>query len=92
MIEAMACGVPVVAFNHGSVPEVLEDGLTGFIVEDMEGAVRAVERGVPTLSRAAVRERFERRFSARRMAEDHVALYARLARGARAPVQAIAAE
>jgi glycosyltransferase involved in cell wall biosynthesis len=92
MIEAMACGTPVVAFDHGSVPEVLEDGLTGFIVEDMEGAVRAVDR-LPSLSRAAVRKRFEERFTARRMAEDHVALYARLAaRGGRPRVQAVAAE
>ena len=74
MIEAMACGVPVIAFNHGSVPEVIEDGLTGFIVEDMDAAVRAVGR-LPTLSRVAVRTRFEERFTARRMAEDHVALY-----------------
>ncbi len=95
MIEAMACGVPVVAFNHGSVPEVIEDGLTGFIVEDTEGAVRAVERRLPSLSRAAVRQRFEQRFTARHMAEDHVALYARLAaaaRGGRPRVQAVAAE
>jgi glycosyltransferase involved in cell wall biosynthesis len=91
MIEAMACGTPVVAFDHGSVPEVLEDGLTGFIVEDMEGAVRAVDR-LPSLSRAAVRKRFEERFTARRMAEDHVALYARLARGGLPRVRAVAAE
>jgi glycosyltransferase involved in cell wall biosynthesis len=91
MIEAMACGTPVVAFNHGSVPEVIEDGLTGFIVDDMEEAVRAVGR-VPSLPRAAVRKRFEERFTARRMAEDHVALYARLARGGRPRVQAVAAE
>ena len=91
MIEAMACGAPVVAFNHGSVPEVIEDGLTGFIVDDIEGAVRAVDR-LPSISRAAVRERFEERFTARRMAEDHVALYARLARGRVPPVRAVAAE
>ena len=92
MIEAMACGTPVVAFNHGSVPEVLEDGLTGFIVDDVDGAVRAVERRLPSLSRAAVRARFEQRFTARRMAQDHVALYARLARASKARVQAVAAE
>jgi len=91
MIESMACGVPVVAFNHGSVPEVIEDGRTGFIVDDIEGAVRAVER-LPALSRPAVRQRFEERFTARRMAEDHVALYARLARGRASPVRAVAAE
>jgi glycosyltransferase involved in cell wall biosynthesis len=91
MIEAMACGVPVVAFNHGSVPEVIEDGLTGFVVDDVEGAVRAVDR-LPSLSRAAVRSGFEGRFTARRMAEDHAALYARLARGRVPPVRAVAAE
>jgi hypothetical protein len=71
---------------------VLEDGLTGFIVDDVEGAVRAVQRRLPSLSRAAVRRRFEERFTARRMAEDHVALYARLARASKAQVQAVAAE
>jgi glycosyltransferase involved in cell wall biosynthesis len=91
MIEAMACGVPVVAYNHGSVPEVIEDGRTGFIVDGVEGAVRAVER-LPALSRPAVRKRFEERFTARRMAEDHVALYARLARSRVPPVRAVAAE
>ena len=91
MIEAMACGVPVVAYNHGSVPEVIEDGRTGFIVDGVEGAVRAVER-LPALSRPAVRKRFEGRFTARRMAEDHVALYARLARSRVPPVRAVAAE
>ncbi|HYI82986.1 MAG TPA: glycosyltransferase family 4 protein [Acetobacteraceae bacterium] len=84
MIEAMACGVPVIAFNHGSVPEVLEHGLTGFTVEDMDAAVRAVGR-LPTLSRVAVRTRFEERFTARRMAENHVALYQRLLRGKAPP-------
>ena len=80
MIEAMACGTPVVAFDQGSVPEVLEDGLTGFVVDDVEGAVRAVAR-VPELSRAAVRRRFEQRFTARRMARDYLGVYARLAAG-----------
>jgi glycosyltransferase involved in cell wall biosynthesis len=88
MIEAMACGVPVIAFNHGSVPEVIEDGRTGFIVEDVDAAVAAVGR-LGTLPRAAVRRRFEERFTARRMAEDHVALYGQLTRSR--PLQ-IAAE
>jgi len=91
MIEAMACGVPVIAFNHGSVPEVLEDGLTGFIVDGMADAVRAVGQ-LPLLSRSAVRARFEQRFTAGRMALDHVALYERLIRGKATPMQAIAAE
>jgi glycosyltransferase involved in cell wall biosynthesis len=92
MIEAMACGVPVIAFNHGSVPEVIEDGVSGFIVDSTEGAIQAVNR-LPTLSRATVRERFEQRFTARRMAEDHVALYRRLARLSEpSRMEAIAAE
>jgi glycosyltransferase involved in cell wall biosynthesis len=74
MIESMACGVPVIAFNRGSVPEVVENGLTGFIVEDELGAIGAVAR-LHSLSRAAVRSRFEQRFTARRMATDYLATY-----------------
>ena len=78
MIEAMACGTPVVAFNRGSVPEIIEHGVTGFIVEDEEQAIAAVGR-LGRLSRSAIRQRFERRFTARRMAEEYVSLYHRLA-------------
>jgi glycosyltransferase involved in cell wall biosynthesis len=74
MIEAMACGAPVIAFNRGSVAEVIEDGLTGFVVEDEASAVRAIGQ-LPRLSRGAIRKRFEDRFTARRMAEDYLALY-----------------
>ena len=77
MIEAMACGTPVVAFNRGAVPEVVEDGRTGFIVDDEAGAVAAVAR-LGELSRAGVRAAFEARFTARRMAEDYLAIYGRL--------------
>jgi glycosyltransferase involved in cell wall biosynthesis len=77
MAEAMACGTPVIAYCRGSVPEIIEDGVTGFVVEDLEGAVRAAER-LPTLSRQRCRERFEERFSASRMARDYLALYQRL--------------
>jgi glycosyltransferase involved in cell wall biosynthesis len=77
MIEAMACGCPVIAFRRGSVPEVIEDGLTGFIVDDVAGAIAAVAR-VGELDRAAIRRRFEERWTARRMAEDYLALYRRL--------------
>jgi glycosyltransferase involved in cell wall biosynthesis len=77
MIEAMACGCPVVAFRRGSVPEVVEDGLTGFIVDDIDQAVAACAR-LDRLDRAAVRRRFERRWTSRRMAEDYLALYHRL--------------
>jgi len=78
MIEAMACGTPVIAFNAGSVPEVIEDGVTGFVVRNMAEACAAVKR-LPELSRAVIRARFEQRFTAERMAEDYVALYRRLA-------------
>jgi glycosyltransferase involved in cell wall biosynthesis len=74
MIEAMACGTPVVAFEHGSVPEVLEDGVSGFIVRDMPQAIEAARRAT-RLDRSRVRETFERDFSARRMALDYLELY-----------------
>jgi glycosyltransferase involved in cell wall biosynthesis len=74
MIEAMACGTPVVAFNRGAAPEIVEPGVTGFIVEDVISAVAAVmqARG---LARDKIRARFEERFSARRMAKDYLAAY-----------------
>lgn len=74
MIESMACGTPVIAFRCGSVPEVVEDGVTGFIVDSMDAAVDAV-RHIGGIDRAGVRRRFVRRFSATRMAQDYVALY-----------------
>ncbi|WP_024511516.1 glycosyltransferase family 4 protein [Bradyrhizobium sp. ARR65] len=74
MIEAMACGTPVIAYNRGSVPEIVEDGLTGFIVEDETSAVAVVSK-VPQLSRAVIRQQFEARFTARRMALDYLAAY-----------------
>ena len=74
MIEAMACGAPVIAFNRGSVPEVIDDGVTGFVVEDETSAVGAL-RQVSRLSRATIRKRFEERFTARRMARDYLAVY-----------------
>jgi glycosyltransferase involved in cell wall biosynthesis len=77
MIESLACGTPVIAYPCGSVPEVMEDGVTGFVVHNAGEAVRAVER-VSSLSRARCREVFERRFSARRMARDYLAIYRRL--------------
>lgn len=79
VVEAMACGTPVIAFNRGSVPEVVEDGVTGFIVEDETSAVAAVSR-LGTLSRAKVRAEFEARFTAKRMAEDYLGIYRQLAR------------
>jgi glycosyltransferase involved in cell wall biosynthesis len=77
MIEAMACGTPVIAFRHGSVPEVIDDGVTGFIVDGVEEAVRAVAR-IPTLRRQDCRQTFETRFSASRTATDYVDIYRRL--------------
>ncbi|HEY0330748.1 MAG TPA: glycosyltransferase family 4 protein [Rhodopseudomonas sp.] len=74
MIEAMACGTPVIAYNRGSVPEIIDDGVSGFIVEDEAGAVAAVGR-LPFLDRRAVRRQFEARFTARRMALDYLAAY-----------------
>jgi glycosyltransferase involved in cell wall biosynthesis len=81
MIEAMACGTPVIAFNRGSVPEVVDDGLTGFIVEDEISAIGVVNR-LSELSREKIRKRFEERFTARRMAQDYVAVYRSLIDGA----------
>ena len=80
MIEALACGTPVVAFRGGSVEEIVEPGRTGFIVDTLDEAIEAT-RSVATLERRACRQAFERRFSARRMAEDHLALYTRLLDG-----------
>jgi glycosyltransferase involved in cell wall biosynthesis len=77
MIEAMACGTPVIAFSRGSVPEIVEDGRTGFIVANEEEAVQAVSR-LPQISSAFVRSRFDHRFTARRMADDYVAVYRNL--------------
>jgi len=74
MIEAMACGTPVIAYNRGSVTEIIEENLTGFIVEDEISAVAAVGR-LSHLNRAAIRAEFEKRFTARRMALDYVAAY-----------------
>jgi glycosyltransferase involved in cell wall biosynthesis len=74
MIEAMACGTPTIAFRAGSVPELIDDGVTGFIVKNEEEAVAALKR-VPGLSRARCRAVFERRFTACRMAKDYLSIY-----------------
>jgi len=78
MIEAMACGTPVIGWRNGSVPEVVTDGVTGYVVDSIEEAVRAVERS-GDLSRRACRQTFEDRFDAARMARDYVEVYRRLA-------------
>jgi glycosyltransferase involved in cell wall biosynthesis len=74
MIEAMACGTPVIAYNRGSVAEIVDHGLTGFVVDNEASAVAAVGR-VSSLSRTAVRQQFETRFTSRRMALDYLAAY-----------------
>lgn len=78
MIEAMACGTPSIAFNCGSVPEVMHEGLTGFIVDDMDEAVAAVEK-ISSIERTACRNVFEKRFTATRMAEEYGDLYQAMA-------------
>ncbi len=77
MIEALACGTPVVAWRCGSVPEIIEDGKTGFIVESIEQAVIALDK-VKNLDRKSCRESFEKRFTAKRMAEEYVRVYQKL--------------
>jgi glycosyltransferase involved in cell wall biosynthesis len=80
MIEAMACGTPVVAWRCGAVPEVVDDGVTGFIVTSEDQAVSAVERA-SSLDRSAIRRAFERRFTSKVMARNYLALYWSLAHG-----------
>jgi glycosyltransferase involved in cell wall biosynthesis len=78
MIEAMACGTPVIAYRCGSVPEVIDEGVTGFIVSDEDAAVAATRR-LHQIDRARVRATFDRRWTARRMAEDYLEVYEELA-------------
>ncbi|HEV7719043.1 MAG TPA: glycosyltransferase family 4 protein [Arsenicitalea sp.] len=80
MIEAMACGTPVIAFRRGAVAEVMEDGVTGYVVDTVEQAVEAVGK-LDRLDRAAIRKTFERRFTAERMAADYVKVYRELIDG-----------
>jgi glycosyltransferase involved in cell wall biosynthesis len=80
MIEALACGTPVIAFRRGSVEEVIEDGVTGFVVDSVDEAVKAVG-SLETIDRTACRGAFEERFSARRMCRDYVRAYQRVIRG-----------
>jgi len=76
MIEAMACGTPVLAFRHGAAPEVIDDGVTGFVVEDIQSAIAAIPR-LLSLDRRRIRETFESRFTVERMAKTYSLLYAR---------------
>jgi glycosyltransferase involved in cell wall biosynthesis len=80
MIEAMACGTPVIAYRSGSVPEVVDHGITGFVVSGEEEAIQAIGR-LGELDRRRIRAQFEKRFTARRMAEEYLNHYAALAPG-----------
>ncbi|HEX4153194.1 MAG TPA: glycosyltransferase family 4 protein [Steroidobacteraceae bacterium] len=84
MIEAMACGTPVIAVENGSVPEVLEHELTAFIVHSEEAAADAVSR-IGSLDRDRIRAEFERRFTAQHMAQNYLKLYSRMGRAGRVP-------
>lgn len=77
LLEAMACGTPTIAYRCGSVPEVIEDGVTGFIVDDIDAAVDAVARA-KRADRGLCRRRFEQRFSAERMAQNYLEVYGRI--------------
>jgi glycosyltransferase involved in cell wall biosynthesis len=85
MIEALACGTPVIAYPFGSVPEVVQDGVNGYIVPDLAGAVRAVEN-IGQLDRKKVRKSFEQRFTASRMTQDYLKIYNRLLSRKKAPL------
>lgn len=80
MIEAFSCGTPVIAYPHGSVPEIMEDGVTGFVVTSQDEAVRAA-RDIHTINRKGCRDAFERRFTATRMAENYLRVYQQLLSG-----------
>ena len=78
LIEALACGTPVLAYRRGSIPEIIEDGVTGFICENIDEMASAIDR-LPQIQRQRCRDSFEARFTVQRMAEDYVALYERMA-------------
>jgi glycosyltransferase involved in cell wall biosynthesis len=77
MIEALACGTPIIAYQHGSVLEVMSDSRAGFVVDTIDEAVRATAR-IASLDRRRCREMFDERFTAERMANDYVTVYQRL--------------
>ena len=90
MIESMACGTPVIAYNQGSVPEIIDHGLTGFVVDEEDSAHIAVGQ-IGTLDRGAIRKQFEARFTARRMALDYVDVYEQMIDAAKPPMRLIRA-
>jgi len=77
VVESMACGTPVIAFARGSMPEIIHDGSTGFLVEDVDAAVQAVGR-IETISRRRCRDEVEERFTCRRMADEYLAVYQKI--------------
>jgi len=85
MIEAMACGTPVIAYPYGSVPEIMKEGVSGFIVPDAQSAAEAI-KNLDKIDRKKCREYFEKRFTSARMAEDYLAIYERLIKGQAAPI------
>jgi glycosyltransferase involved in cell wall biosynthesis len=89
MIEAMACGTPVIAFRSGSVPEVVDDGVTGFVVDGEPEAVHAIGR-LGELDRRGVRAQFQQRFTAARMARQYIGHYETLASAPNLPGRGLA--
>jgi glycosyltransferase involved in cell wall biosynthesis len=85
MIESMACGTPVIAYPFGSVPEIIDPGIGGFVVDDIKAAVDAVNR-IEDINRKQCREHFERHFTDERMARDYVNIYRRLVSGKTSPI------
>jgi len=80
MIEAFACGTPVIAYRHGSIPEIIENAVTGFVVADQEQAVRAAQN-ISSIDRKRCRDTFDRRFTSQHMAENYLRIYQRVMRG-----------
>jgi glycosyltransferase involved in cell wall biosynthesis len=78
LIEALACGTPVLAYRCGSIPEIIEDGVTGFICDNLDGMVAAIDR-LPLIRRQRCRDSFRTRFTVERMVQDYLAIYHRMA-------------
>jgi glycosyltransferase involved in cell wall biosynthesis len=87
MIEAMACGTPVIAYPFGSVPEVVVDGVSGYVVSDQASAVAAIKE-IGKIDRKKVRQHFENNFTADRMALDYLKIYERMVSRKKAPITA----